>query len=253
MQVQLAGRWLSSAMITAGRHRDPLRSRSARIWEKITIPPLQEGLSPFRTGHRQSAIADYITVHDETVDDTKGLTIFDPMATWKRKDVLSPPPQHGLIAQVLRLVAESGDVRPSCPATALPSLPAIWWRVTATSSRDVGHTLATRPCPWKKLSPDRIARRPCRFRQYGFAAQPKLNARVRHDAEIWTSPERMAAPVLAAGDGDGITALRHVDANLGYFAPAASNIRKELPMACFIIGSACLCLKDDISVTTALV
>jgi len=33
------------------------------------------------------AIADYITVHDETVDDTKGLTIFDPMATWKRKDV----------------------------------------------------------------------------------------------------------------------------------------------------------------------
>ena len=26
-------------------------------------------------------------MHDETVDDTKGLTIFDPMATWKRKDV----------------------------------------------------------------------------------------------------------------------------------------------------------------------
>ena len=31
--------------------------------------------------------ADYITVHDEKVDATKDLTIFDPMATWKRKTV----------------------------------------------------------------------------------------------------------------------------------------------------------------------
>ena len=31
------------------------------------------------------AEADYITVHDETVDPTQPLELFDPMATWKRK------------------------------------------------------------------------------------------------------------------------------------------------------------------------
>ena len=54
--------------------------------EKITIPHFKKVYRLFGrdTG---KAIADYITVYDETVDDTKGLTIFDPMATWKRKDV----------------------------------------------------------------------------------------------------------------------------------------------------------------------
>ena len=33
------------------------------------------------------AIADYLCVHDETVDDTQNLEIFDPEATWKRKNV----------------------------------------------------------------------------------------------------------------------------------------------------------------------
>ena len=33
------------------------------------------------------AIADYLTVYDETVDDSKNLEIFDPDATWKRKEV----------------------------------------------------------------------------------------------------------------------------------------------------------------------
>ena len=31
------------------------------------------------------AIADYNTVYDETLDDTKDLEIFDPSATWKKK------------------------------------------------------------------------------------------------------------------------------------------------------------------------
>ena len=31
------------------------------------------------------ASADYITIHDEIVDDSKPLEIFDPQATWKRK------------------------------------------------------------------------------------------------------------------------------------------------------------------------
>ena len=33
------------------------------------------------------AIADYLTIHDETVDDSGSLTIFDPEATWKKKEV----------------------------------------------------------------------------------------------------------------------------------------------------------------------
>ena len=54
--------------------------------EKITIPHFKK---VYRLYGRDTgkAIADYITVYNETVDDTKGLTIFDPMATWKRKGV----------------------------------------------------------------------------------------------------------------------------------------------------------------------
>ena len=54
--------------------------------EKITIPHFKK---VFRLYGRDTgkAIADYLTLHDETVDDTTDLTIFDPMATWKRKDV----------------------------------------------------------------------------------------------------------------------------------------------------------------------
>ena len=33
------------------------------------------------------ALADYLCLHDETVDDSQDLTIFDPEATWKRKEV----------------------------------------------------------------------------------------------------------------------------------------------------------------------
>ena len=33
------------------------------------------------------AIADYLCVHDETVDDSQNIEIFDPEATWKRKTV----------------------------------------------------------------------------------------------------------------------------------------------------------------------
>ena len=54
--------------------------------EKITIPHFKK-VYRFYGNDTGKAIADYITVHDETVDDTKGLTIFDPMATWKRKGV----------------------------------------------------------------------------------------------------------------------------------------------------------------------
>ncbi len=55
---------------------------------KITTPHFKKVYRLFdrETGH---ALADYICVHDEVVDDTKPLTIFDPDATWKRKELTS--------------------------------------------------------------------------------------------------------------------------------------------------------------------
>ena len=54
--------------------------------EKITIPHFKKVYRLYGRDNGK-AIADYITVHDEEVDATKDLTIFDPMATWKRKTV----------------------------------------------------------------------------------------------------------------------------------------------------------------------
>ncbi len=54
--------------------------------EKITIPHFKKVYRLYGRDNGK-AIADYITVHDEKVDATKDLTIFDPMATWKRKTV----------------------------------------------------------------------------------------------------------------------------------------------------------------------
>ncbi len=53
---------------------------------KITVPHFKK---LFRFYDRESgkAIADYLAVHDETVDDSGVLEIFDPEATWKRKPV----------------------------------------------------------------------------------------------------------------------------------------------------------------------
>ena len=54
--------------------------------EKITIPHFKK-VYRFFGNDTGKAIADYITVHDETVDDSGDLEIFDPDATWKRKVV----------------------------------------------------------------------------------------------------------------------------------------------------------------------
>lgn len=53
---------------------------------KITNPHFKK-LYRFYGNDTGKAIADYLTVYDETVDDTKDLTIFDPEATWKEKTV----------------------------------------------------------------------------------------------------------------------------------------------------------------------
>ena len=53
---------------------------------KITNPHYKK-LYRFFANDTGKAIADYLTVYDETVDDTGNLEIFDPDATWKRKTV----------------------------------------------------------------------------------------------------------------------------------------------------------------------
>ncbi|MGM9618927.1 MAG: nicotinate phosphoribosyltransferase [Oscillospiraceae bacterium] len=53
---------------------------------KITIPHFKK-VYRFYGRDTGKAIADYIALHDETVDDSGTLTIFDPNATWKRKEV----------------------------------------------------------------------------------------------------------------------------------------------------------------------
>ena len=54
--------------------------------EKITIPHFKK---VYRLYNRDNgkAIADYMTVHDEVVDENEPLMLFDPYATWKTKNV----------------------------------------------------------------------------------------------------------------------------------------------------------------------
>ena len=54
--------------------------------EKITNPHFKK-LYRFYGNDTGKAIADYLCVHDETVDDSGTLEIFDPDATWKRKHI----------------------------------------------------------------------------------------------------------------------------------------------------------------------
>jgi nicotinate phosphoribosyltransferase len=54
--------------------------------EKITIPHFKK-VYRFFGNDTGKAIADYITVYDEEVDDSQDLEIFDPTATWKTKNV----------------------------------------------------------------------------------------------------------------------------------------------------------------------
>ncbi len=54
--------------------------------EKITVPHFKK-VWRFYGNDTGKAIADYMTVYDETVDDSNDLEIFDPAATWKKKNV----------------------------------------------------------------------------------------------------------------------------------------------------------------------
>ena len=51
---------------------------------KITVPHYKKAYR-FYAKDSGKALADYLCLHDETVDDSRPLEIFDPEATWKRK------------------------------------------------------------------------------------------------------------------------------------------------------------------------
>lgn len=54
--------------------------------EKITVPHFKKVWRLYGRDNNK-AIADYLTVHDEQVDDSRDLEIFDPNAIWKKKKV----------------------------------------------------------------------------------------------------------------------------------------------------------------------
>ena len=81
---------------------------------KITTPHYKK-LYRFFGNDTGKAIADYLTIHDETVDDSTPLVIFDPDATWKKKEV------YDFTAKELQVpVFRSGRL-----VYSLPSLPEI--------------------------------------------------------------------------------------------------------------------------------
>ena len=89
------------------------RIKISETLAKITLPHFKK---VYRLYSRDSgkAMADYICLHDETVDDTKPLCIFDPDATWKRKTLRSYTARELLVP-----VFENGELvydQPALPA-----------------------------------------------------------------------------------------------------------------------------------------
>ena len=77
---------------------------------KITNPHFKK-LYRFIGNDTGKAIADYLCVHDETVDDSHDLEIFDPEATWKRKNV------YNFTAKELQVpIFQAGELVYTCPS-----------------------------------------------------------------------------------------------------------------------------------------
>lgn len=76
---------------------------------KITNPHYKK-LYRFFGNDTGKAIADYLCVHDETVDDTQDMVIFDPEATWKTKTV------YNFTAKELQVpIFQNGKLVYKCP------------------------------------------------------------------------------------------------------------------------------------------
>ncbi len=77
---------------------------------KITNPHFKK-LYRFYGNDTGKAIADYLCVHDEVVDDTQDLTIFDPENTWKTKTV------YNFTAKELQMpIFQGGKLVYECPS-----------------------------------------------------------------------------------------------------------------------------------------
>jgi len=77
---------------------------------KITNPHFKK-LYRFFGNDTGKAIADYLCVFDETVDDSQDLTIFDPEATWKTKTV------YNFTAKELQVpIFKNGELVYKCPS-----------------------------------------------------------------------------------------------------------------------------------------
>ena len=76
---------------------------------KITTPHYKK-LYRFFGNDTGKAIADYLCVYDETVDDSQDFEIFDPDATWKRKNV------YNFTAKELQVpIFKNGELVYNCP------------------------------------------------------------------------------------------------------------------------------------------
>ena len=77
---------------------------------KITNPHFKK-LYRFYGNDTGKAIADYLCVYDETVDDSKDMEIFDPEATWKTKTV------YNFTAKELQVpIFKNGELVYQCPS-----------------------------------------------------------------------------------------------------------------------------------------
>ena len=76
---------------------------------KITNPHYKK-LYRFYAKDTGKAIADYLTVYDEIVDDTKDMEIFDPEATWKTKQVYNFTAKEMLVP-----IFRHGELVYQCP------------------------------------------------------------------------------------------------------------------------------------------
>ena len=71
------------AAARSGEHYEP-KIKISETAEKITIPHLKN-LYRIYDNETGKAMADLMTMYDETLDASKGLTLFDPVQTWKKR------------------------------------------------------------------------------------------------------------------------------------------------------------------------
>ena len=71
------------AAVRSGEHYEP-KIKISETAEKITIPHLKN-LYRIYDNETGKAMADLMTMYDEAVDASKGLTLFDPVQTWKKR------------------------------------------------------------------------------------------------------------------------------------------------------------------------